>query len=219
MHTHKHTRTHTLTFSLMQPHTHVDMLAHPLHDLSGPPTDRLYVFFPENPKVSTEDIGSYFKKMQEGHVKRGIIAFRDKITPMARTAIAEVCFVCVCARACVCVCVCVSVLCQLLLIIITHTYTRSLLHHKTHPPTHPHVMQMKPMYTLEQFNEVELMVNITEHMYVTRTTVHLLFRLHTRASSWVSARELGRVRAHSAHSPTDRPASTHWRCVHTHTHT
>jgi hypothetical protein len=63
--------------------------------------------------VSTEDIGSYFKKMQEGHVKRGIIAFRNKITPMARTAIAEVCFVrvCVCvrdvvrARACVCVCV------------------------------------------------------------------------------------------------------------------
>ena len=57
---------------------------------------------------------SYFKKMQEGSVKRGIVAVQSKITPMARVAIQE----------------------------------------------------MKPQYTLEQFTELELMVNITEHMYV-----------------------------------------------------
>eukprot|EP00038_Savillea_parva_P003471 m.126243 g.126243 ORF g.126243 m.126243 type:complete len:216 (+) comp11184_c0_seq1:362-1009(+) len=82
-------------------------------------SDRLYVFFPENPTVSTDDIGSYFKKMQEGSVKRGIVAVQSKITPMARVAIQE----------------------------------------------------MKPQYTLEQFTELELMVNITEHMYVPKHTV------------------------------------------------
>lgn len=78
-------------------------------------SNRLYVFFPENDKVSQEDISSYFMKMQEGSVKRGIIAYRSKITPIARAGIAE----------------------------------------------------MKPRgYVLEQFTELELMVNITEHMYV-----------------------------------------------------
>eukprot|EP00035_Acanthoeca_spectabilis_P021493 m.438536 g.438536 ORF g.438536 m.438536 type:complete len:216 (+) comp18254_c0_seq1:242-889(+) len=82
-------------------------------------SDRLYVFFPDNPTVSTDDISSYFKKMQENSVRRGIIAYRQKITPMARTGIQE----------------------------------------------------MKPSYTLEQFTELELMVNITEHMYVPKHTV------------------------------------------------
>jgi DNA-directed RNA polymerase I, II, and III subunit RPABC1 len=52
--------------------------------------------------------------MQEGSVKRGIIAYQAKITPMARTGIQE----------------------------------------------------MKPAYILEQFTELELMVNITEHQCV-----------------------------------------------------
>mmetsp|Transcript_20361 Transcript_20361/g.52857 ORF Transcript_20361/g.52857 Transcript_20361/m.52857 type:complete len:217 (-) Transcript_20361:108-758(-) len=82
-------------------------------------SNRLYVFFPDNDKVSIDDLKTYHKKMKEGSVRRGIIAYRTKITPMARMGIQE----------------------------------------------------MKPDFHLEQFTELELMVNITEHMYVPKHTV------------------------------------------------
>jgi len=50
---------------------------------------KLFVFFPDAPKVGMEDIKSYFEQMQKFNVMRGIIAVQLNITPIAKQAMGE----------------------------------------------------------------------------------------------------------------------------------
>ncbi|KAL7080685.1 hypothetical protein ACQ4LE_000305 [Meloidogyne hapla] len=78
------------------------------------PTDQMYVFFPEDPKIGIKTIKQICQQMQEQNITRAIIVVHVGMTPSAKQAIVD----------------------------------------------------MAPKYTLEHFQEAELMVNITEHELV-----------------------------------------------------
>ncbi|EDW32311.1 GL10501 [Drosophila persimilis] len=53
------------------------------------PTDQMFVFFPEEPKVGIKDIKRYCLRMQEESIYRAIIVVQNSITPSARQALVE----------------------------------------------------------------------------------------------------------------------------------
>eukprot|EP00126_Sphaerothecum_destruens_P002682 Sdes_comp16108_c0_seq1m5332 len=78
------------------------------------PTDQLFVFFPDDPKVGVKPIRQYCQRMQEESIQKAIIVVQIGMTAFARQALSG----------------------------------------------------MAPKYLLEQFQESELLVNITEHELV-----------------------------------------------------
>lgn len=53
------------------------------------PTDQLYVFFPDDPKVGVKTIVAYIKKMEEEEITRAIIVVSQGMSPSAKKAIAD----------------------------------------------------------------------------------------------------------------------------------
>lgn len=53
------------------------------------PTDQLYVFFPDDPKVGVKTILLYIKKMEEEEITRAIIVVQTGMSPSAKKAIAD----------------------------------------------------------------------------------------------------------------------------------
>eukprot|EP00019_Armaparvus_languidus_P012575 CAMPEP_0168584780 /NCGR_PEP_ID=MMETSP0420-20121227/3328_1 /TAXON_ID=498008 /ORGANISM="Pessonella sp." /LENGTH=154 /DNA_ID=CAMNT_0008619617 /DNA_START=182 /DNA_END=642 /DNA_ORIENTATION=+ len=53
------------------------------------PTDRIFVFFPDEPKVGVKTIRAYVERMQDENVKRAILVVQDGITPFAKQGLAE----------------------------------------------------------------------------------------------------------------------------------
>lgn len=53
------------------------------------PTDQLYVFFPDDPKVGVKTIVAYIKKMEEEEITRAIIVVSTGMSPSAKKAIAD----------------------------------------------------------------------------------------------------------------------------------
>ncbi|KAK0395845.1 hypothetical protein QR680_001461 [Steinernema hermaphroditum] len=78
------------------------------------PTDQMFVFFPEEPKIGIKTIKAICQQMQEQSITRAIIVVQTGMTPSAKQSIND----------------------------------------------------MQPKYTLEQFLESELLINITEHELV-----------------------------------------------------
>jgi len=85
------------------------------------PTDQIFVFWPEDPKVGVKPIKRYMERMNEEDVKRAILVVQQNMTAFARQAMAEI--------------------------------------------------QSAEGLALEQFQESELLVNITEHTLVPQHTV------------------------------------------------
>ncbi len=54
------------------------------------PTDRIFVFFPEDDKVGVKPIQEFTKKMKEQGVTRAIIVVKINLTPFAKTAVKEI---------------------------------------------------------------------------------------------------------------------------------
>lgn len=54
------------------------------------PSDRLFVFFPDDPKIGVKQIQIYVAKMEADKVSRAIIVVRTGLTPSARQAMREV---------------------------------------------------------------------------------------------------------------------------------
>ena len=50
------------------------------------PTDQIYVFFSDKPKVNIAALKAYCIRMQEGHVGRAIIVAKEGMTPIANLA-------------------------------------------------------------------------------------------------------------------------------------
>ncbi len=48
------------------------------------PTDQLYVFFPDEPKVGQKTIEAYLKKIEEEEITRAIIVVSQGMSPKAR---------------------------------------------------------------------------------------------------------------------------------------
>ncbi|XP_065917625.1 DNA-directed RNA polymerases I, II, and III subunit RPABC1-like [Dysidea avara] len=53
------------------------------------PTDQLFVFFPEDPKVGIKTIKQYCQRMQEENISRAIIVVQQGMTPSAKMALVE----------------------------------------------------------------------------------------------------------------------------------
>mmetsp|Transcript_15172 Transcript_15172/g.49785 ORF Transcript_15172/g.49785 Transcript_15172/m.49785 type:complete len:203 (-) Transcript_15172:95-703(-) len=83
-------------------------------DKRDDPTDHIFVFFPEEQKVTVKTIKGYVEIMREQNVQRAIIVVQQALTSFARQS----------------------------------------------------VIDTSPKFTLEQFTENELLVNITEHVLV-----------------------------------------------------
>lgn len=54
------------------------------------PTDQMFVFFPDEPKIGIKQIQSYVAKMEAEKVRRAIVIVRQGLTPSARQAMKEV---------------------------------------------------------------------------------------------------------------------------------
>lgn len=54
------------------------------------PSDKIYVFFPEDEKVGVKPIQEFTKKMKENGVERAIIVVKINLTPFAKTAVKEI---------------------------------------------------------------------------------------------------------------------------------
>ncbi|ESP05159.1 hypothetical protein LOTGIDRAFT_151960 [Lottia gigantea] len=78
------------------------------------PTDQMFVFFPDEPRVGIKTLRPYIKRMEEENITRAVIVVQVGMTPSSKQALVE----------------------------------------------------LSDKYTLEQFIEAELLVNITEHMLV-----------------------------------------------------
>jgi len=46
--------------------------------------DNLFVFFPDQINVSGDDVKGFFKRMEEGGIRRSIVVYESKITPIAK---------------------------------------------------------------------------------------------------------------------------------------
>ncbi|XP_046545567.1 DNA-directed RNA polymerases I, II, and III subunit RPABC1 [Haliotis rubra] len=53
------------------------------------PTDQMFVFFPEEPKVGIKTIKTYCQRMQEENITRAIIVVQAGMTPSAKQALVE----------------------------------------------------------------------------------------------------------------------------------
>lgn len=53
------------------------------------PTDQMFVFFPEEPKVGIKTIKTYCQRMQEENITRAIIVVQVGMTPSAKTALTD----------------------------------------------------------------------------------------------------------------------------------
>lgn len=53
------------------------------------PTDQMFVFFPEEPKVGIKTIKTYCQRMQEENITRAIIVVQIGMTPSAKTALTD----------------------------------------------------------------------------------------------------------------------------------
>ncbi|XP_025109883.1 DNA-directed RNA polymerases I, II, and III subunit RPABC1-like [Pomacea canaliculata] len=53
------------------------------------PTDMMFVFFPEEPKVGIKTIKTYCTRMQEDNIHRAIIVVQTGMTPSAKQALVE----------------------------------------------------------------------------------------------------------------------------------
>merc|ERR1712034_33778 len=78
------------------------------------PTDQMFVFFPDDPKIGIKTIKTYCTRMQAENITRAIIVVQTGMTPSAKQSLVD----------------------------------------------------MAPMYILEQFLESELLINITGHELV-----------------------------------------------------
>lgn len=52
------------------------------------PTDQMFVFFPDEPKIGIKTIKTYCQRMQEENITRAIIVVQQGMTPSAK----QVCF-------------------------------------------------------------------------------------------------------------------------------
>ena len=53
------------------------------------PNDRIFVFFPQDPKVGIKPIRVYSERMKSQTVRRAILVVQENLTPFAKTAISE----------------------------------------------------------------------------------------------------------------------------------
>jgi DNA-directed RNA polymerases I, II, and III subunit RPABC1 len=53
------------------------------------PADQIFVFFPEEEKVGVKPLKTYYKRMQDENVTRGIIVVKVSMTPFSKTAMKE----------------------------------------------------------------------------------------------------------------------------------
>ena len=51
------------------------------------PTDQMFVFFPDNPKIGIRTIRAYCKRMQEVDIYRAIIVVQKEMTPSAKQSL------------------------------------------------------------------------------------------------------------------------------------
>jgi len=51
------------------------------------PTDQMFVFFPEEPKVGVKTIKTYCTRMQDEHIQRAIIVVQASMTPSAKQSL------------------------------------------------------------------------------------------------------------------------------------
>nr|CAD7407880.1 unnamed protein product [Timema cristinae] len=100
------------------------------------PTDQMFVFFPDEPKIGIKTIKTYCQRMQEENIHRAIIVVQQGMTPSAKQVRTH-------SR-------------RLwpkrfsgMLVILLQS-----------------LVDMAPKYILEQFLESELLINITEHELV-----------------------------------------------------
>uniref|UniRef100_A0A914E2W6 DNA-directed RNA polymerases I, II, and III subunit RPABC1 n=1 Tax=Acrobeloides nanus TaxID=290746 RepID=A0A914E2W6_9BILA len=92
------------------------------------PTDQMFIFFPEEPKIGIKTIKAICTQMQEQNITRAIIVVQMQEQNITRA-----------------------------IIVVQVGMT---------PSAKQAIIDMAPKYTLEQFVEAELMVNITEHELV-----------------------------------------------------
>ena len=48
------------------------------------PTDQMFVFFPEDPKVTIKQVKIYCQRMQEENITRAIIVIQQNMTPSGK---------------------------------------------------------------------------------------------------------------------------------------
>jgi len=53
------------------------------------PTDQLFVFFPDDPKVGIKTIKKYCERMQDENISRAIIVVRQGMTPSAKQSLSD----------------------------------------------------------------------------------------------------------------------------------
>ena len=53
------------------------------------PTNQLYVFFPDDPKVGVKTIIAYLKKMEDEEIKRAIIVVSQGMSPSAKKVLTK----------------------------------------------------------------------------------------------------------------------------------
>ncbi|CBY21598.1 unnamed protein product [Oikopleura dioica] len=54
---------------------------------SDDPTDQMFVFFPEDPKVTIKQVKIYCQRMQEENITRALIVIQQSMTPSAKQAL------------------------------------------------------------------------------------------------------------------------------------
>lgn len=53
------------------------------------PTDQMFVFFPDDPKIGIKTIRTYCKRMQEENITRAIIVVQQGMTPSAKQSLVD----------------------------------------------------------------------------------------------------------------------------------
>lgn len=53
------------------------------------PTDQMFVFFPDEPKIGIKTVKNYCQRMQEENISRAIIVVQQGMTPSAKQALTD----------------------------------------------------------------------------------------------------------------------------------